>query len=51
LRDERVFEWLDKAIDARDPAVTQMSSMPYYDTIRNDPRFNTLLAKISLGAA
>ncbi len=47
-RDERVFEWLDKAIAARDPAVTHMPSMPYYDAIRNDPRFRLLLAKMRL---
>jgi len=48
LRDERVFEWLDKAIDARDPAVTHMPTMPFYDGIRNDPRFHKLLAKMGL---
>jgi TolB-like protein len=49
LRDELVFEWLDKAIDARDPAVTHMPSMPIYDGIRDDPRFRKLLAKMNLG--
>jgi len=48
LRDERVFERLDKAIDARDPAVTHMPSMPFYDGIRDDPRFHKLLAKMGL---
>ncbi|MEK7405913.1 MAG: hypothetical protein AAB225_12465 [Acidobacteriota bacterium] len=49
LRDERVFEWLDKAIDARDPAVTHMPSMPIYDGIRGDPRFQKLLDRMGLG--
>jgi hypothetical protein len=48
LREERVFEWLDKAIDARDPAVTHMPSMMIYDGIREDPRFRQLLAKMNL---
>lgn len=48
LRDERVFEWLDKAIEARDPAVTHLPSMPIYDGIRDDPRFRKLLAKMGL---
>jgi tetratricopeptide (TPR) repeat protein len=48
LHDERVFEWLEKAIDARDPAVTHMPSMPIYDSIREDPRFRKLLAKMDL---
>jgi TolB-like protein len=48
LRDELVFEWLDRAIDARDPAVTHMPSMMIYDGIREDPRFRQLLAKMNL---
>ncbi len=48
IGDERVFEWLEKAIDARDPAVTHMPSMPIYDAIRDDPRFRALLAKMGL---
>ena len=42
LGDERVFEWLDKAIDARDPAVTHLPSMPNttrYAAIPVSPRF------------
>ncbi len=46
--DERVFEWLEKAIDARDPGVMYMPGMPIYDGIRGDPRFQTLLAKMGL---
>lgn len=48
LRDERVFEWLDKAVDARDPAITQLAIMPFYDGIRDDPRFRALLRKMNL---
>ncbi len=46
--DDRVFEWLGKAIDARDPAVTQLPSMPFYDGIHDDPRFKALLARMNL---
>ena len=46
--DDRVFEWLDKAIDARDPVVTHLPSMPLYDGIRDDPRFRALLARMHL---
>ncbi len=48
LADDRVFEWLNKAIDARDMAVTHMPSMPIYDGIRDDPRFRALLARMRL---
>jgi TolB-like protein/Tfp pilus assembly protein PilF len=46
--DERVFEWLEKAIDARDPGVMYMPGLPIYDGIRGDPRFRALLAKMGL---
>ena len=48
LRDERMFEWLNRAIDARDPIVTHLPSMPLYDGIRGDPRFKALLARMNL---
>lgn len=50
LGDDRVFEWLGKAIDAHDPVVTHLPSMPVYDGIRTDPRFGALLRKMNLGA-
>jgi hypothetical protein len=48
LADDRVFEWLDRAIDARDPVVTHLPWMPLYDGIRDDPRFRTLLTRMHL---
>jgi len=51
LGDDRVFEWLDRAIDARDPMVTHLPSMPIYDSIRDDPRFQLLLARMGLAGA
>ena len=49
LGDDRAFEWLDKAVDARDPVMTHLPSMPFYDGVRADPRFRPLLAKMHLG--
>ncbi len=49
LGDDRVFEWFDKAIDARDPIATHLPSMPIYDGLRADPRFDALLARMNLG--
>ncbi|MGE5362037.1 MAG: hypothetical protein ACM3NQ_23725 [Bacteroidales bacterium] len=48
LGDDRAFEWLGKAIEARNPVVTHLPSMPFYDGIRNDLRFQPLLAKMRL---
>ncbi|MFB3778100.1 MAG: hypothetical protein ACE141_10830 [Bryobacteraceae bacterium] len=49
LADDRVFDWLDRAIAEHDPAAIHMPSMPIYDAIRDDPRFGALLAKMNLG--
>jgi serine/threonine-protein kinase len=48
LGDDRMFEWFNKAIDARDPVVTHLPSMPLYDGIRDDPRFRELLVRMHL---
>jgi hypothetical protein len=48
LGDDRAFEWFEKAIDARDPVVTQLPSMPFLDVVRDDPRFASLLARMHL---
>jgi serine/threonine-protein kinase len=48
LGDGRAFEWLDKAVDAREPLVTHLPSMPMYDGLRGDPRFPALLRKMHL---
>jgi len=47
LADDRVFEWLERAIEERDPAVIHLGTMPIYDAIRDDPRFQALLAKMN----
>ena len=46
--DDRAFEWLEKAIAARDPVVTHLPSMPLYDGLRSDPRFPGRLATMNL---
>jgi adenylate cyclase len=48
LGDDRAFEWLDRAIEMRHPVVTHLPSMPLYDGIRRDRRFQALLAKMRL---
>ena len=48
LGDDRAFEWFDKAVAVRDPGITQLASLPFFDHARSDPRFQTLLAKMNL---
>lgn len=45
--DDRAFEWLARAIDAGDPIVTHLS-LPFFDGIRGDSRFQALLARMNL---
>jgi len=49
LRDvDRAFEWLDRAVDARDQFMMPIKSYVFFDPIRNDPRFHSLLRKMKL---
>jgi hypothetical protein len=42
------LEWIERAIDARDPHVVPIKSMFMVDPIRDDPRFKNLLVKMKL---
>jgi TolB-like protein len=48
LGDSRAFEWFDKAIEVRDPGLTQLASLPFFDHARGDPRFHALIARMNL---
>ncbi len=49
LRDlDRAFEWLDRAVDARDQIMMPIKSYVFFDPIRGDPRFHALLRKMKL---
>ena len=48
-RDDRVFSWLDRCIDEREPVILHFPHMPIYDGLRTDPRFATLLRRMGLG--
>jgi TolB-like protein/Tfp pilus assembly protein PilF len=45
---DSAFEWLDRAIDARDQLMMPIKSYPIFDPIRSDPRFAGLLRKMNL---
>jgi len=42
------FEWLDKAVEEKDPRLPNMMRSPFTDSLRDDPRFNAILAKMGL---
>ncbi|HKX84189.1 MAG TPA: tetratricopeptide repeat protein, partial [Pyrinomonadaceae bacterium] len=45
---EKALFWLERALEAREPAIIQFKVEPAYDTIRGDPRFIALIRKIGL---
>jgi serine/threonine-protein kinase len=45
---DRVFEWLDKALDAGDSGVTQLFVTPFLADYRDDPRFAAFAAKLGV---
>ena len=47
----RVFEWLSRAVDERDPQILHLPVKPIYDNLRGDPRFRTLLERMRLPSA
>jgi tetratricopeptide (TPR) repeat protein len=46
---DQMFEYLEKAYEAREPVLTLSSKVaPYFDSVRSDPRFKALLKKMGL---
>lgn len=45
---DRAFEWLNKAIDARDWQVALLNIEPAFDTLRSDQRFGALVERVGL---
>jgi len=45
--DERALRWLERAYDDRDPNLPYLS-LPIFEGLRDDPRFNDLLRRLNL---
>jgi eukaryotic-like serine/threonine-protein kinase len=48
---DQAFQEMDRAIEERDPIIMPILSFPHLDSLRSDPRFLTLLAKLNLRTA
>jgi len=46
---DRMFEFLEAALPARDPYLTRMDAEPYFDAFHSDPRYRELLERMNLG--
>ena len=44
----QAFEYLERALDAHDPALVHLAVSPWWDSLRADPRFNECLARMKL---
>ena len=45
---DAAFEWMDRAIETRDPIIMPIKSFPFLDPVRDDARYRALLRKMRL---
>ena len=45
---DREIEWLERAVETRDPNVPYIGALPFFDHLRDLPRFQRLLARLRL---
>jgi len=48
---ENTFLWLNKALEIKDPVLLSVLSLPYFEKVYDDPRWNTLIAEMNLPAS
>jgi len=45
---DAAFEWMDRAVEARDPIIMPIKTFPFLDPLRSDGRYRALLRKMHL---
>jgi serine/threonine-protein kinase len=45
---DAAFDWIDRAIETRDPIIMPIKSFPFLDPVRGDARYRALLKKMNL---
>lgn len=45
---ESAFDWMDRAVEARDPLIMPVKSYPFLQPVRGDSRYRALLEKMNL---
>jgi len=46
---EAALDWLDTAVLERDPPICELAPNPFYDSLRQHPRFESLLRRMHIG--
>jgi adenylate cyclase len=47
---DRALEWLERAFEAQDQNLPYIAAIPIWDSLRDDPRFSSLLRRMNLSA-
>ena len=50
-RIDDAFEWMEQAIEVRDYWLTMLRVEPWFDNLRNDPRFETFMTRAAASGA
>jgi serine/threonine-protein kinase len=45
---DEAFRWWDQAVEVRDPIVVPIKTFPFFDPVRDDPRYRALLRRMNL---
>jgi len=45
---DQAFEWLERAYEERDGILVYLNAAPFFDPLRDDPRFQDLLLRMNL---
>jgi len=46
---DQAFKWLEQEYDTREGDIWGLKVYPWYDPLRDDPRFQDLLRRMNLG--
>lgn len=45
---DSAFDWWNQAIEVRDPLIMPIKSFPFFDPVRDDPRYLAMLRRMNL---
>jgi serine/threonine-protein kinase len=45
---DAAFHWWDQAVEVRDPIIVPIKTFPFFDPVRDDPRYRAMLCRMNL---